>query len=345
IASATKSRQAWTILRQEFHGDDMVTVVKLQTLRREFETIFMKGNESVQDFFSRISIIINQMRTFGENISDQKVVEKILRSLPNKFDHVVIAIEESKDLSIFCLNELMGSLLAHEDRINRSTEKNLEHDFQSKMEVSNKEQRGESSSGQRQSGKGRSRGGYHGRGRSRGRSDLGHQNHENEKGNYKGKQCYFCKKYGHIEANCWEKNGKPKQQANFVEEKSEEGSLFLTYLTPNVSKTDVWFLDSGCSNHMTGQQNIFCTIDKSIQLQVQLGDGKAVQIEGKGTIAVNKEDIHLCLMIMCVKLKNLESLLLRSTWLKIKCSLLSYHVWMIVMHWLLLLMITIGFGT
>ncbi|GAV58344.1 UBN2 domain-containing protein [Cephalotus follicularis] len=99
----------------------------------------MKGNESAQDFFSRISIIINQMRTFGENISNQKVVEKILRSLLNKFDNVVTAIEESKDLSIFSLNELMGSILAHENRINKSTEKNLEHAFQSKMEVSNKE--------------------------------------------------------------------------------------------------------------------------------------------------------------------------------------------------------------
>ncbi|GAV89186.1 UBN2 domain-containing protein, partial [Cephalotus follicularis] len=112
----TNRSDTWTILRQEFHGDDRVTVVKLQTLRREFETIFMKGNESDQDFFSRISIIINQMRTYGENISNQKVVEKILRSLQNKFDNVVTAIEESKDMSIFSLNELMGSILAHENR-------------------------------------------------------------------------------------------------------------------------------------------------------------------------------------------------------------------------------------
>lgn len=51
IARAEKSKDAWTILKQEFHGNSTVTMVKLQTLRREFETLFMKGNESIQDFF------------------------------------------------------------------------------------------------------------------------------------------------------------------------------------------------------------------------------------------------------------------------------------------------------
>lgn len=63
----------------------------------------MKGNESIQDFFSRVSGIVNQMRAFGETISDQKIVEKILRSLQNKFDHVVTTIEESKTCLHFLL--------------------------------------------------------------------------------------------------------------------------------------------------------------------------------------------------------------------------------------------------
>ena len=62
-----------------------VTTVKLQTLRREFETLVMKGDES--RVFCRVSVIINQMNTYGESVTDQKVVEKVLRSLPAKFDH------------------------------------------------------------------------------------------------------------------------------------------------------------------------------------------------------------------------------------------------------------------
>lgn len=62
------------------------------------------------------------MRTYGAIVTNQIIVEKVLRSLNSKFYHVVAAIEESKDLSIFTFDELMGSLQAYEVRINRSLE-------------------------------------------------------------------------------------------------------------------------------------------------------------------------------------------------------------------------------
>jgi len=51
--------------------------VKLQTFRREFETLIMKGNESIHDFISRVMVFINHMKTFGESISDQKAEDSI----------------------------------------------------------------------------------------------------------------------------------------------------------------------------------------------------------------------------------------------------------------------------
>ncbi len=88
-------------------------------------------------FLSRVMAIISQMRSYGDQISDQTVVSKALRSLTPKFDHVVAAIEESKDMSVFSFDELMGSLQAHEARINRSAEKHEEKAFQVKGEASN----------------------------------------------------------------------------------------------------------------------------------------------------------------------------------------------------------------
>ncbi|GKV51061.1 hypothetical protein SLEP1_g57737 [Rubroshorea leprosula] len=139
IANATKSKEAWTILNQEFYGDDKVTIVKLQTLRKEFENLCMKGSESVQDFINRVSVIIHQLKTYGDQVDDRKVVEKVLRCLPSKFDHVVAAIEESKDFFVYSLNQLMGSLLAHEERMNRFAKKNMEQAFQTKVEISSQE--------------------------------------------------------------------------------------------------------------------------------------------------------------------------------------------------------------
>ena len=113
----------------------MITV-KLQTLRREFEILFMKSNESVQDFLSRVTEIVSQMKSYGEHLPDHIIVAKVLRSLTPKFDHVVAAIEESKDLSTYSFDELMGSLQAHEVRLNRSLEKSEEKAFQAKRESS-----------------------------------------------------------------------------------------------------------------------------------------------------------------------------------------------------------------
>ena len=55
------------------------------------------------------------------SIEDVHVVEKILRSLANKFEHVVVAIEESKDLETLLIEELMGSLQVHEQRMKKNS--------------------------------------------------------------------------------------------------------------------------------------------------------------------------------------------------------------------------------
>ena len=71
----------------------------------------------------------------------------------------MVAIEESKDLSEYSFDELMCSLLAHEDRLNRSSVKAKENAFQVKGEPSYKGKSEDSG------GKGKGRGSFRGRGR------------------------------------------------------------------------------------------------------------------------------------------------------------------------------------
>lgn len=138
------------------------------------------------------------MRSYGEHISDETVVSKVLSSLTAKFDHVVAAIEEAKDLSVISVDELMGSLQAHEAIINRTMEKNDEKAFQVKETVNKQEEN------DRPASRGRGRGGFRG-GRGRGRGNgRGRGRQFNEQGNAKHEiQCYHCNRYGHIQADCW----------------------------------------------------------------------------------------------------------------------------------------------
>ncbi|GKV12217.1 hypothetical protein SLEP1_g23396 [Rubroshorea leprosula] len=87
---------------------------------------------------------VNQMRKYGDDVPEKKVVEKMLRSLPKKYDHIVAAIEESKDLVVLTTDELLGSLFSHEDRMKRYKDP-VENAFYSKLQLS-KNKYGRSSS-------------------------------------------------------------------------------------------------------------------------------------------------------------------------------------------------------
>ncbi|KAL1217320.1 hypothetical protein V5N11_027382 [Cardamine amara subsp. amara] len=63
------------------------------------------------------------MRSYGDSLSNETVVSKVLRTLTPKFEYVVPAIMEANDLSTYTFDEMMSSLLSHEDRLVKKLEK------------------------------------------------------------------------------------------------------------------------------------------------------------------------------------------------------------------------------
>ncbi|KAA0066378.1 retrovirus-related Pol polyprotein from transposon TNT 1-94 [Cucumis melo var. makuwa] len=56
---------------------------------------------------------------------------------------------------------------------------------------------------------------------------------------------------------------------------------------PSDQKTlEAWFIDGGCSNHMTGLKPVFKELNEGEKLKVELGNGKVLQVEGKGTVEI-----------------------------------------------------------
>jgi hypothetical protein len=106
----------------------------------------MKSSESISDYHTRIMVIVNQMRRNGEALTDARITEKILRSLDPKFDFVVFAIEESKEVDKLMVDELMSSLQAHEQKIvKRNGDKAIEHALQAKLSLKDIYEQGETS--------------------------------------------------------------------------------------------------------------------------------------------------------------------------------------------------------
>ena len=52
----------------------------------------------------------------------------------------------------------------------------------------------------------------------------------------------------------------------------------------NHDHTDLWYLNNGASNHMTGDRSLFQELDEKISGKIKFGDGSTVQIKGKGSM-------------------------------------------------------------
>ncbi|KAL0454377.1 UNVERIFIED_CONTAM: hypothetical protein Slati_0776900, partial [Sesamum latifolium] len=169
IANESKAKDAWDILKNFAVGVDKVKKVQLQTLRPEFESLLMKENESISDYFTRILVVVNQMKRLGEKLTDVRVVEKVIRFLNAKFNHVVVAIEEAKDIESMPIDELNGSLVAHEERMKTSQQVPMEQVLQAKLAFNPKENASERGKRSQVRGRGRSR--WHSRGRGQGRGE------------------------------------------------------------------------------------------------------------------------------------------------------------------------------
>ena len=117
ITQKETAKQLWDSMKVKCQGSARVKRAQLQRLRRTFETLEMKSGEGVSGYFARVMSIANDMRNCGEDMPDVKIVEKILRSLTEKFNFVVCSIEESKDIDKLIVDELQASLLVHEQKV------------------------------------------------------------------------------------------------------------------------------------------------------------------------------------------------------------------------------------
>ncbi|XP_012835686.1 PREDICTED: uncharacterized protein LOC105956382 [Erythranthe guttata] len=135
ISGATNAKEAWDTLNGEFQCNANVRTTKLQTLRTDLENMKMKNSETVNEYYSQLRELVNQLRANGKNISDKRVVEKILVSLPKKYDPIVTTTEETNDLVFLSVTELVGSLEAYEKRLSRRESDSMENVFQSKLKI------------------------------------------------------------------------------------------------------------------------------------------------------------------------------------------------------------------
>ncbi|KAK1554784.1 hypothetical protein Q3G72_017324 [Acer saccharum] len=114
IQNLETAKEAWEALQVTNEVTKAVKKSRLQLLTSQFEVLQMGEKDKFVDFQDKLLDIANQCQALGTPISGERLNWKILRSLPKRFKAKVTAIEESKDVDVMSLDELLGSLQTFE---------------------------------------------------------------------------------------------------------------------------------------------------------------------------------------------------------------------------------------
>ncbi|GAU45216.1 hypothetical protein TSUD_244210 [Trifolium subterraneum] len=204
-----------------------------------------------REYFSRTLAIANKMSAHGDTMTQGTIVEKILHSLTSRFNYVVCSIEEANDVTTMIVDQLQSSLLVQEQIMKNQKE---EEQFL-KVSHGGRGYGREDSSNRARGSRGRERGGRGGRS----------FNKENV-------ECYRCHKLGHFQSECpsWEEDN-----ANYAQFDEDQEIFLMAQDTKsggeNHMNHELWFLDSGCSNHMVGNKSWLFDHDDTFKDSVKLG--------------------------------------------------------------------------
>ncbi|CAA6674425.1 unnamed protein product [Spirodela intermedia] len=196
-----------------------------------------KEGESVEDYALRLNSMASTLNTLGDKVEETQVVEKIIRSVPQRFRQIVVAITMLLDVSTLTVADLTGRLKAAEDAFEEPPSA-MHHDGKLYLTEEEWDARRRKRDDEKTGGGGSSSVTHrvrHGRGRGRGRgSDKGSSSGglTGNSGRPRGDECRRCGKLGHWAREC---RSKPKKEQAHVVQNEEEASLLLVKSTTAIS--------------------------------------------------------------------------------------------------------------
>jgi hypothetical protein len=313
------ARAAWDAIRVRHQGTDRVRDTRVRRLRTEFETIWFKDGERIDEFGMRISNLASSLRSLGDACDDEKVVRKFLYVVPRKFVQIIFSMETMMDPSTMTFEEVVGHLRTVEERL----EGDLDGSGSGGQLLLTKQQweaKKRQSHGGAPTGKGKGKVGL---------LQQGGASAPAAGGDVPKYRCRYCGKKGHWARECRKKEraeaaaGVHPAAVNLAQAEEDEslammmacieevlehappsapsvidntlactgGHVFLNeqraIVTPSHAGehgSQVWFLDTGATKHMTGMVDVFAGLDRSVTGKVRFADESVVDIRGRGTI-------------------------------------------------------------
>ena len=232
-------------------------------IMKKLYNLKMKEGGVMLNHLNEFNTLASQLISVGIPLDDEIKAILLLRSLPNSWEGVVMAVSTSiaaKNKLKF--DEVAATLLSEDMR-----RKHHESSSSDALTVVSTDNRGRS----------------HERGRNNNNNGRGRSNHHSKSRGRNG-TCWFCGKPGHTKKQCW--NYK-KAQNKVIQDGVNAATDGALVLAAGDMDSSSWVLDSGTSFHATPCRSAFTNYHEGMFGKVFLGDNKECDIISKGDILLS----------------------------------------------------------
>ncbi|GAU38522.1 hypothetical protein TSUD_148040 [Trifolium subterraneum] len=233
------TKEIWETLQTHHEGTNCIKETRIDIGVRKFELFEMKEEKTIDQMYGRFTSIINELNSLGKTYTTHERIRKILRCLSKTWRPIVTAITVAKDLTKVSLEDLIGSLKAHESV--------LQEDKPKRKMIALETQSGECSQ----------------------KDETLCEDEESLQEDDEEELAFLSRRIQRLltRRNQLKKNFQPKRNGA----KPEECLLAV--------KKRPWYLDSGCSRHMTGDRNSFLSFETREGGSVTFGNNEKASIK------------------------------------------------------------------
>ncbi|GJV40982.1 zf-CCHC domain-containing protein [Tanacetum coccineum] len=138
IFMCNTAKEIWKTLLITHQGNSQIKDNKIDLLVQQYEQFIISKDESIDYAFARFNTIITSLKALDKGYSSKNYVRKFLRALHLKWRAKVTAIEESKDLTLLSLDELIRNLKVHKMIIKKDSKIKFQRSQDDKNNKSNR---------------------------------------------------------------------------------------------------------------------------------------------------------------------------------------------------------------
>ena len=263
VRSAKTPQEAWRNLADRFEEKSLARKI---FYHRKLYSCRLERGQSMEDHVNNIKTISEHLESLDDPVQEKDLVMILLSSLTDDYNNLITSLESLKDA------ELTWSYVRERVISEFERKKGLPDVGKVKKDIDALfiENKGSKNKGYSQMKK-----------QYNGKKDIS---------NFK---CHFCQEKGHFQKDCPKKKAMKKgESSNFCEGKGvEESQYFSVEFALQVSEDETgiseWWLDSGCSQHMTCFKGDFANYQKlEIPIDVHLADKSVVPAIGQGDVKI-----------------------------------------------------------